>query len=247
MKDQRLLLRKCLINNIPAYIFHGNDQYAVNILKSAEEIYKKEGCSMEFLYDFNSLIRDFEKYQNEHKENLSGPNIEKNHKEFLNKCIYQDTPVIVFQGTDRCATNILKSAEEIYKSNNCIPAFLSELNSKINDFRLYNASHLNEIKLPNLSESEKEFVREDMDFDFDRSIKKGDFVRLTELKERGYHPSLETIQSLPKTISDTNMIAFCKIYHIEAKGNTIGSIKLTNSHSGNNLQMKLPKNLMNEL
>lgn len=40
MKDQRLLLRKCQLNEIPAVIFQGKDYCALDIMGAAKDIYK---------------------------------------------------------------------------------------------------------------------------------------------------------------------------------------------------------------
>ena len=45
MKDQRKLLNSCLNNEIPAVVFQGTDICAVEILKAAQDIYRKHGCS----------------------------------------------------------------------------------------------------------------------------------------------------------------------------------------------------------
>lgn len=36
MKDQKELLKKCLVNDIPAIVFQGSDSCAVEILQAAE-------------------------------------------------------------------------------------------------------------------------------------------------------------------------------------------------------------------
>ena len=41
MKDQKELLKKCLVNDIPAIVFQGSDSCAVEILQAAENIYRK--------------------------------------------------------------------------------------------------------------------------------------------------------------------------------------------------------------
>ena len=55
MKDQKELLKKCLVNDIPAIVFQGSDSCAVEILQAAENIYRKNGCSPEFLIDFHEM------------------------------------------------------------------------------------------------------------------------------------------------------------------------------------------------
>lgn len=115
MKDQRLLFRKSLLNDIPAIIFQGKDCCAAEILGSAVDIYKGKGVSPEFLYDFERLVNDFKDYQKEYNNELVLPKFE-NFKDVkvLNECIYNEVPVVVFQSTDICAIEVLKSAKIIY-------------------------------------------------------------------------------------------------------------------------------------
>lgn len=188
MKDQRLLLRKCQLNEIPAVIFQGKDYCALEIMGAAKDIYKNHGCGMEFLYDFDSLIRNFEGYQIKHRSALARPKLVKMEslKLLVNDCIYTDKPVIVLQGSDACAVEILKSANDIYKQKGCSKTFQKGFESLINDFEEYREKNLANIKLPGLSDTEKEFIREDMDYDFDNAVKNGNLAHLTIMKELGY-------------------------------------------------------------
>lgn len=65
MKDQYKLLRDCINNEIPAVVFQGDDKCAPEILEAAREIYRKHGCSEEFLFDWQLLINEVKAYQNE--------------------------------------------------------------------------------------------------------------------------------------------------------------------------------------
>ncbi len=199
MKDQRLLLRKCQSNGIPAVVFQGTDPCAAGILRSAEEIYKKSGCIMEFLYDFDKLAKDFEVYSNENKRELAVPALEEyTDKQILNEAIYNDVPVVVFQGTDSCVSDILSSARDIYRQSGCMPEFLTGFESYINTFVEYKNAHTGSMKLPSLSESEKAFVREDMDFDFMSAVETGDTMRQREMAGTGYQPSDELLLTAMK-------------------------------------------------
>ena len=51
MKDQLRLLRDCINNDRPAVIFQGDDFCAPEILEAGKKIYRKHGCSEEFLFD----------------------------------------------------------------------------------------------------------------------------------------------------------------------------------------------------
>ena len=63
MKDQLALLRKCIIDDIPATVFQGDDSCTVEVLEAAIEIYRRHGASREFLYDFQNVIEDVKAYQ----------------------------------------------------------------------------------------------------------------------------------------------------------------------------------------
>ena len=63
MKDQLRLLRDCINNERPAVVFQGDDFCAPEILEAAKEIYRKHGCSEEFLFDWQLLINEVKAYQ----------------------------------------------------------------------------------------------------------------------------------------------------------------------------------------
>ena len=63
MKDQLRLLRDCINNDRPAVVFQGDDFCAPEILEAAKEIYRKHGCSEEFLFDWQLLINEVKAYQ----------------------------------------------------------------------------------------------------------------------------------------------------------------------------------------
>lgn len=65
MKDQLRLLRDCIYNEIPAVVFQGDDSCAPEILEAAAEIYRRHGCSEEFLYDWQLLVDEVKAYQAE--------------------------------------------------------------------------------------------------------------------------------------------------------------------------------------
>lgn len=65
MKDQLRLLRDCINHDIPAVVFQGDDSCAPEILEAAKEIYRKHGCSAEFLYDWQLLVDEVKAYQAE--------------------------------------------------------------------------------------------------------------------------------------------------------------------------------------
>lgn len=217
MKDQRLLFRKSLLNDIPAIIFQGKDCCAAEILGSAVDIYKGKGVSPEFLYDFERLVNDFKDYQKEYNNELVLPKFENfRDVKVLNECIYNEVPVVVFQSTDICAIEVLKSAKIIYEKEGCDKAFLSGLESSIKGFEEYGRINNESIKLPGLSAPEKDFVREDMDYDFESAVKGADFSKLAKMREQGYKPSNELIKSLHNIFSESTTVVVQKLFGIEA-------------------------------
>lgn len=85
MKDQLVLLRKCLVNEIPAIVFQGDDSCTLEVLESAIEIYKKHGASREFLYDFQNVIDDVRAYQKQNPFKPKLPDMSIMEKELLRK------------------------------------------------------------------------------------------------------------------------------------------------------------------
>lgn len=75
MKDQVKLLRDCIYKDIPAIVFQGDDQCLPEILKVAIEIYKKNGCSSEFLYDLQLLLNEVIAYQAESPTTVKLPKL----------------------------------------------------------------------------------------------------------------------------------------------------------------------------
>lgn len=85
MKDQLALLRKCLVNEIPAIVFQGDDSCTVEVLEAALEIYRRHGASCEFLYDFQNVIEDVKKYQKQNPHRLKLADMTEVEKEILRK------------------------------------------------------------------------------------------------------------------------------------------------------------------
>lgn len=92
MKDQKQLLIKCLLNDIPAIVFQGTDKCTLEILQAASEIYKRNGCSKEFLYDFQQLINNFTGYQKENPNALKVPELTESEKEVIRIDMQSTTP-----------------------------------------------------------------------------------------------------------------------------------------------------------
>lgn len=83
MKDQIKLLRACINNDIPAVVFQGDDQCAPEILEAALEVYRKNGCSSEFLYDFQLLINEVKAYQKESPDTVKIPKLSHSEVELI--------------------------------------------------------------------------------------------------------------------------------------------------------------------
>jgi len=73
MKDQKRILHKCLINDIPAFVIAGTDVCAVETMQSYYKIAKEYGCSKEFLEDMLLSIEDFKAFQREEPEKIRLP------------------------------------------------------------------------------------------------------------------------------------------------------------------------------
>ena len=69
---------------------------------------------------------------------------------------------------------------------------------------------------PGLSAPEKDFVREDMDYDFESAVKGADFSKLAKMREQGYKPSNELIKSLHNIFSESTTVVVQKLFGIEA-------------------------------
>lgn len=87
MKDQRKLLNSCISQDIPAVVFQGTDSCAVEILKAAKEIYRKNGCSKEFLFDWQLLINEVIAFQGEHPEMVKLAKIDAAQTEMIREII----------------------------------------------------------------------------------------------------------------------------------------------------------------
>ncbi|MBP1616037.1 MAG: hypothetical protein H6Q13_3485 [Bacteroidetes bacterium] len=83
IKDQLKLLKTCLNNDVPAIVFQGDDAAVVDVLEAAIIIYKKKGCSEEFLLDFQSLIEEVKAYQEEFPKKIKVPKLTEYEKELI--------------------------------------------------------------------------------------------------------------------------------------------------------------------
>lgn len=83
MKDQIKLLRTCINNDVPAVVFQGDDKCAPQILEAALNIYRQNGCSAEFVYDFQLLINEVKAYQKESPDTVKIPGLSASEAELI--------------------------------------------------------------------------------------------------------------------------------------------------------------------
>lgn len=73
-KDQKKLLSRCLMNEIPVFVLTGTDQCALAALRAYAEEARCLGCSDEFVSDLETnIIPDFQDYQDEEPETVKLP------------------------------------------------------------------------------------------------------------------------------------------------------------------------------
>ena len=73
-KDQRRLLNRCVLNEIPVFVLTGTDQCALAALKAYAEEAKRLGCNTEFIDDLEgNVIPDFEDFQEQEPEKVKLP------------------------------------------------------------------------------------------------------------------------------------------------------------------------------
>lgn len=75
MKDQRALLNKCILNDIPAVVITAKDVNSIKTLCVYIEQAKENGCSDEFIKDFSEVINGFISYQQEFPEKIKIPSL----------------------------------------------------------------------------------------------------------------------------------------------------------------------------
>lgn len=73
MKDQKKLLHKCLIDDIPAFVICGTDICSIETMETYYKIAKEKGCSSEFLSDLELAIEDFKLFQEQESEKVKLP------------------------------------------------------------------------------------------------------------------------------------------------------------------------------
>ena len=92
----------------------------------------------------------------------------------------------------------------------------------------------------NADPASAKIVSPELDKEFKEAVEKGDFVKMSQLKEQGYQPSKELIQSLNETASGNTMIAVQKIFNLKGSANTLGDVKLAQSQQSAEKDLKRP-------
>ena len=73
-KDQRRLLNRCVLNEIPVFVLTGTDQCALAALKAYAEEAKRLGCNTDFIEDLvGNVIPDFQAFQEQEPEKVKLP------------------------------------------------------------------------------------------------------------------------------------------------------------------------------
>ena len=83
----------------------------------------------------------------------------------LRECVRNEVPAIVFQGDDSCTVEILDfylSAPAIYAKHGATKEFLYDFQLLIEDVKAYQKENPMNVRLADLSKSERELVREEM-------------------------------------------------------------------------------------
>lgn len=96
-----------------------------------------------------------------------------------------------------------------------------------------------EENIENVNKAEK-MSSPELDKEFKNAVEKGDFVKLSQLKEQGYHPSKEVMQSLSNTTPSNTIIAVQKIFGLKAVSNTMGDVKLAHGQQSTDRDLKRP-------
>ncbi len=73
MKDQKVILNRCLKNDYPAFVIAGTDNCAVEALEAYLNIAKEKGCSEEFLTDMQLVVDEMKMFHEQEKELIKMP------------------------------------------------------------------------------------------------------------------------------------------------------------------------------
>ena len=97
-------------------------------------------------------------------------------------------------------------------------------------------------------DQEKKVSSPELDREFKEAVQKEDFIKLSQLKEQGFQPSKELIQSIGDTASNNTMIAVQKIFNLKGNTNTLGDVKLAHNQQSADKDLKRPlANTLNKM
>mgnify|MGYP000782326157 CR=1 FL=1 len=74
MRDQVVLARNALLNDIPLFTLVGKDKFALQTLEFYYSLAKEE-CSPEFVQDLELLIQDFRKFREDNPGIVKVPDL----------------------------------------------------------------------------------------------------------------------------------------------------------------------------
>jgi hypothetical protein len=73
-KDQRKLLNRCVMNEIPVFVLTGTDRCAMAALRAYAEAARQMGCSEAFVEDLEcNVLPDFRDFQAQEPEKVKLP------------------------------------------------------------------------------------------------------------------------------------------------------------------------------
>ncbi len=73
-KDQRKLLNRCVLNEIPVFVLTGTDQCAMAALRAYAAEARRLGCNPDFIEDMEgNVMPDFQAFQAEEPEKVKLP------------------------------------------------------------------------------------------------------------------------------------------------------------------------------
>lgn len=73
-KDQRKLLNRCVMNEIPVFVLTGTDKCALAALRAYAQEARRLGCNNDFIEDLEgNVLPDFKVFQEEESEKVKLP------------------------------------------------------------------------------------------------------------------------------------------------------------------------------
>ena len=73
-KDQRKLLKRCVMNEIPVFVLTGTDKCALAALRAYAQEARRLGCNNDFIEDLEgNVLPDFKVFQEEKPEKVKLP------------------------------------------------------------------------------------------------------------------------------------------------------------------------------